>query len=161
MICKPCANPHDSGDLPKYLPVGLMQYVLNNVSKTSPPYHVTQDDVSTPLQRLEVEQITGHQSVRGEVASSRCYTRRIGRHSPKLSGSGKWTSTSPAPTSRVIGLEPRTSTAKPTASTAECGSGRHSLSSPAKTRSVPQRRATSVFPAPISSVATTARCILR
>ena len=34
-------------------------------SKKSPPYHVTQDDVSTPLQRLEVEQITGHQPVRG------------------------------------------------------------------------------------------------
>eukprot|EP00904_Undaria_pinnatifida_P007854 jgi/Undpi1/4199/HiC_scaffold_16.g07566.m1 len=63
--CKPCANPHDSGDMPKYLPAGLTQYVLNKFSKKSPPYHVTQDDVSTPLQRLEVEQITGHQSVRG------------------------------------------------------------------------------------------------
>ena len=62
--CKPCANPYDSGDMPKYLPVGLTQYVLNIFSKESPPYHVTQDDVSTPLQRLEVEQITGHQSVR-------------------------------------------------------------------------------------------------
>ena len=30
-----------------------------------PPYHVTQDDGSTPLQRLEVEKITGHRSVRG------------------------------------------------------------------------------------------------
>ena len=57
--CKPCGNPHDSGDMPKYLPAGLTQYVLNNFSKKSPPYHVTQDDVSTPLQRLEVEQITG------------------------------------------------------------------------------------------------------
>ena len=34
-------------------------------SKKSPSYHVTQDDVSIPLQLLEVEQITGHQSVRG------------------------------------------------------------------------------------------------
>ena len=63
--CKPCANPHDSGDMPNYLPAGLTQYVLHNFSKESLPYHVTQDDVSTPLQRLEVEQITGHQSVRG------------------------------------------------------------------------------------------------
>ena len=63
--CKPCANPHDSGDMPKYLPAGLTQYVLNKCSKKSPPYHVIQDDVSTPLQRLEVEQITGHPSVRG------------------------------------------------------------------------------------------------
>ena len=62
--CKPCANPHDSSDMPKYLPERMTQYVLNNISKKSPPYHVTQDDVSTPLQRLEVEKITGHQSVR-------------------------------------------------------------------------------------------------
>ena len=63
--CKPCANPHDSEDMPKYLPAGLTQYVLNNFSKKSPPYHGTHDDVSIPFQRLEVEQITGHQSVRG------------------------------------------------------------------------------------------------
>ena len=51
--------------MPKYLPAGLTQYVLNNFSKKSAPHRVTQDDVSTPLQRLEVEKITGHQSVRG------------------------------------------------------------------------------------------------
>ena len=62
---KPCDNLHDSSDMPKYLPAGLSQYVLNNVSKKSPPYYVTQDDISAPLQRLEVEKITGHQSVRG------------------------------------------------------------------------------------------------
>ena len=60
--CKLCATPHDSGDLP----AGLTQYVLNKCSKKSPPYHVTQDDFSTPLQQLEVEQITGDQSVRGQ-----------------------------------------------------------------------------------------------
>ena len=64
-----CANPQDHDDIPKYLPAGLTQYVLNNFSEKSPPYHVTQVDVSTPLRRLEVEKITGHQSVRdrGEV----------------------------------------------------------------------------------------------
>ena len=41
--------------MPKYLPVGLTQYVLNSFPKRSPPYHVTQYDVLTPLQRLEVE----------------------------------------------------------------------------------------------------------
>ena len=171
---KPCANHHDSGDMPKYLPVGLTQYVLNIVSKKSPPYHVTQDDVSTPLQRLEVDQITGHQSVRGRGGVIAVYTRRIGRDSPNLPGSGKWTSTSPAPincvvepepkpappkqpplspnadrggTTRalstspapincVVEPEPRTSTAKTTASTAECGSGRHNASSPATTGNV-------------------------
>ena len=51
--------------MPKYLPAGLTQYVLNKLPKKSPPYHVPQNDVSTPVQRLEVEQITGHQSVRG------------------------------------------------------------------------------------------------
>ena len=63
--CKPCANPPDRGDMPKYFPVGLTQYMLNNFSKKFPPHHVTQDDVSTTLQRLEEEKITGHQSVRG------------------------------------------------------------------------------------------------
>ena len=47
--CKLYANnPHDSIDMPKYLPAGLTQYVLNNCSKKSPPYHVTQDDVGLP-----------------------------------------------------------------------------------------------------------------
>ena len=50
--CKPCTNPHDRGDMPKYLPDGLTQYALDNFTKKSPPYHVTQDDVSAPLQRL-------------------------------------------------------------------------------------------------------------
>ena len=63
--CKPFANRHDRSDMPKYLPAGLTLYVLHNFSKNPPPYHVTQDDVSIPLQRLEVEKITGHQSVRG------------------------------------------------------------------------------------------------
>ena len=35
--CKPCANPHDHGDMSKYLPAGLTQYVLNNFSKKFPP----------------------------------------------------------------------------------------------------------------------------
>ena len=42
--CKPC-----TGDMSKYLPASLTQYVLKNFSKKSLPYHVTQDDVSTPL----------------------------------------------------------------------------------------------------------------
>ena len=63
--CKPCANPHDSSDMQQYLPSGLTQYVLNIFPKKSPPYHVTQDDVLALVKRLEVEKITGHQSVRG------------------------------------------------------------------------------------------------
>ena len=110
--------------------------MLNKISKKSPPYHVTQDDVSTPLQRLEVEQITCHQSVRGRggVIAVLYKTHWAGLSEP--SWEGKWTFTFPAPTSCVIGPEPRTSTAKPTAFTAECGSGRHSVSSPATTGNV-------------------------
>ena len=63
--CKPCDNLHDSSDMPNFLPAGRTQYVLNNFSKKPPPYHVTRDDVSAPRERLEVEKITGHQSVRG------------------------------------------------------------------------------------------------
>ena len=37
--------------MPKYLPAGLIQYVLNNFSEKFPPYDITQDDVSTPLER--------------------------------------------------------------------------------------------------------------
>ena len=47
--CKPRANPHDQGDMPKYPPAGSTQCVRNNFSNKSPPHHVTQDDVSTPF----------------------------------------------------------------------------------------------------------------
>jgi hypothetical protein len=63
--CKPCANPHDGDDMPRFLPAGLSQYVLNNYTSKSPPYHVTADDVSAPVHKMTVEKITGHQSVRG------------------------------------------------------------------------------------------------
>ena len=39
--CKPCTNPQDSSDMPKYLPAGLTQYVLKLFSNKSPPCHVT------------------------------------------------------------------------------------------------------------------------
>ena len=75
--CKPCANLHDGGDMAKYLQAGLSQYLLNIFSNGSPPYHVTQDDVSTPLQRRDVERLTGHQSVRGRgVVIAVLYTTR-------------------------------------------------------------------------------------
>ena len=63
--CKPCRSPDDTNDMPKYLPSDLTQYVLNSFSAKSPPFHVAVDDVSSPPERLEVEQITGHQLVRG------------------------------------------------------------------------------------------------
>ena len=51
--------------MPKYLPAGLTQCMLHNLFKKSSPYHVTQADVATPFQRLEVEKITREQGVRG------------------------------------------------------------------------------------------------
>ena len=63
--CKPCTNPHDTTDLPRYLPAGLTQYVLNHHTTKSPPFHVTADDVSVPVERLEVDKISSHRSVRG------------------------------------------------------------------------------------------------
>ena len=78
--CKPCANLHDSSDMPKYLPAGLTQYLLNKFSKKSPSYHVIQDDVLAALQRLEVGKITGYQlvRVRGEAISVLYKTHRVG-----------------------------------------------------------------------------------
>ena len=46
---KACANPHDGGDMPKYLPAALPQHVLHIFPKTSALYHVTENDVSTPF----------------------------------------------------------------------------------------------------------------
>ena len=69
--CKPCQNSDDTSDIPKHLPSDLTQYVLNSFSAKSPPFHITLDDVSPPPERLEVEQITGHQLVcrrRGIIA---------------------------------------------------------------------------------------------
>ena len=63
--CKPCANPYDADDMPRHLPAGLIQYILQTFTTKSPPYHVTTDDVATPPILLDVAKITGHQCVRG------------------------------------------------------------------------------------------------
>ena len=93
--------------------------VLNNFSMKSPPYHVTQDDVSTPLQRLEVEQITGHQSVRGRGGFIAVLYKTLRTGLSKPSWERVMDLHLSRPQSSVIGPEPRTSTAKPTASTTE------------------------------------------
>ena len=54
---KPRTNPRYTTDLPRYLPAGLTQYVLNNYTTKSPPFHVTADDVSVPIECLEVDKI--------------------------------------------------------------------------------------------------------
>lgn len=49
----------------KYLPAGLMQYVLPDYSAKVSSYYVTSEDVSEQLQRLELDNFTGQQLVRG------------------------------------------------------------------------------------------------
>ena len=83
----PCANPRDRGDMPNevfFLPAGLTQIRTQQLLQEFPPYHVTQDDISAPLQSLEVEKITGHQSVRGrrEVIVVVYETHRTGLSRP-------------------------------------------------------------------------------
>ena len=50
--CEPCANSHDSCDLPRFLPTGLTPYVFNNYTNKSPPYHVTEGDATVPIVRV-------------------------------------------------------------------------------------------------------------
>ena len=65
--CKPCANPHGHGDMPKYLPDGLTQHVLHNLTKY--PSYITslRHNESAPLQRRSrwKRLPKDHQSVRG------------------------------------------------------------------------------------------------
>ena len=65
LCCKPCRNPDDIHDIPKYLPADLTKDVLNSFSTRPPPFHVTLDDISPPPECFEVDQISGHQLVRG------------------------------------------------------------------------------------------------
>ena len=117
---KPCASPHDHGDMPKYLPAGLTQYVLNKLSKKSPPYHVTQDDVSTLFKDSKWRRSPDPNRFAVEVGPSWCCTRRTGRVSLDRPGSGKWTSSSSATSYCNAGPALRISTAKLTACTAGC-----------------------------------------
>ncbi len=67
MRCKPCLNPHDVEDRPRYLPAGFTEYVLSSVSEKCPPFHVTDEDVepSVDVEYLDVDSIIAHQFVRG------------------------------------------------------------------------------------------------
>ena len=102
----------------------------------SPPYHVTQDDVSAPLQRLEVEKITGHQSVRGRGGAIAVLykTHWVGLSEPS------WEQQMDIHLSRSHILRYWACTSdqhrQATAFTAGCGLLRHSVSSPGTTGNV-------------------------
>ena len=127
----PCDNPHDSCDMPKYLPAELTQYVFNNFSKKSLIYHVTQDDVLA--QRLNVEKITGHQSVRerGGVIAVLYKTHCVRLSEP----SWEWEMDLQLSRTHVLSYwaGTPTSTAKRPTFTTGCALARHSLSSPGTT----------------------------
>ena len=129
----------------KYLPAGLTQYVLNNFSNKSPPCHGTQDDVSTPLQRLEVEKITGHQSVRGRRGVIAVMYETTGRVSLDRPGSGKRTSSFFATKYCATGRALLTSTTKPAACTAGCELVLHNGNFLGVTASVSWSPATAAF----------------
>ena len=63
--CKTCANPHDTSDMPSYLPARQTKYDHNIVSKKSLSYKVNQGVVSALFQRQGLPKITDQQSVRG------------------------------------------------------------------------------------------------
>ena len=122
--------------MPKPLPAGLTQYVLNNFSKKSLRTTSLETTFWLPSNDSKWRRSPATSRSGGEVESSRCYTRRIGRGSPNHHGSEKWTSNSLAPTFCVIGPALQTSTAKPTAFTAGCALARHSVSFPGITANV-------------------------
>ena len=60
--CKPCANPYNTGDMPRHLSAGLTQHVLHACATKSPPHHVTTDDAPPPI-LIDGAKITGQQCV--------------------------------------------------------------------------------------------------
>lgn len=78
----------------KYLPADLITYFLNPFAATSPPYHVTLDDISPPPppERLEVEtdRRRANPSVDVVVPSRQC-TNRTGLDSAGVHGNANLT----------------------------------------------------------------------
>lgn len=62
---KPCIDSNNLSDMLKYLPVGWTRYVQNKFAAKYPPYRVTTDEASAPFHQLEVQQISGHRTIRG------------------------------------------------------------------------------------------------
>ena len=144
--------------MPKYLPAGLTQYVLNNISKKFRPYHVNQDDDSAPLQQLEAEKITGHRSVRGRGGDIAVLYRThwVGLFEPS------WEREIDLQLSRTKMLHYWVGTPdqhrQPTAFTAGCALARHSVSFPGITANVFWRRATIASHARGGFAGTVTRC---
>ena len=64
--CKKCTSPHEGQEGPRFLPWGLSNYVLNQYSERSPPFHLTAEDVrGLDTHRLEPLNISMHRLCRG------------------------------------------------------------------------------------------------
>ena len=86
---KPCTNPHNTTNLPRYLPAGLSQHVLNNYTTKSPPVHATADDVSVPAEYLEIDKMPATSPYKAGAESSPFSS--LCRHL----GNVNWTSSTP------------------------------------------------------------------
>lgn len=64
--CKPCVNPHDSNNRPRYLLTGFIEYVWSSVSDNHVPFHATVIDVEPHMnvQLLGVDSVVTHQFVK-------------------------------------------------------------------------------------------------
>ena len=55
-----CHNPSDDSDIPKYLPAGLSQYLLQSFIDKSQLFYPTAQDVVISNIPVNTEKITGH-----------------------------------------------------------------------------------------------------
>lgn len=65
--CKRCYNPHEGPDIPRFLPRGLSQYVMNKYSEVLPSLHLTGENVTRELDthRILPEKLVKHRLSRG------------------------------------------------------------------------------------------------
>ena len=135
--CKPYTNHHGSGDMPKFLTGGAdavrAQQFFQEVSTVRRHSGRRLDAPPT---------VGGRADHRSSVGTGARWRKRgaiqdaLGGTLRTLQGAGNGPPPLPPTHLGVTGPEPRTSTANPTASTAECQPGRHSACSPATTGNV-------------------------
>ena len=90
--------PQESSDSPQCLPAGLKLYIFNNYATKPRPYHVVEDEVTVPIDRLEVEKIASHRSVLGWTEVWLSSMKTIGRAFSNHEGSERWASNIPGST---------------------------------------------------------------
>ena len=104
-------EPRRHSRTPKHLPADLTKYVLNLFSTKTPPFYVTLDDIAPPLERLEVDQITVHQSSR-PGRCHRCHVRNSMGRTPQPFLGARTGPTALPPPHHSLGQAPLRSTAR-------------------------------------------------